>query len=297
MFLPSGSSKYDPIGIDLIDLDKFLQTLNEDLFTGYCTFKTKKCDIILLFERGELQRAFYPCNGSTLLSGSVVIQKCITAQTVETVGLSPAQVNMMCRLLFCVPRYQNVSTEFTDFKTFLVALEDEKFTGYIEINIDGSIHYLSLKKGGPRAAHYYSGNELISGAEALESIFSNIRRGATINVYPLKGLSLADPFRDISHKLFSVYSELKGPILTKKFWKNLSRCTRDTPYVTVGNGEFILENFPADPRVQEKILIPILQCEIGLYSAELGKKQVKKVYTHMVERLDSPLKEIFGGIL
>jgi hypothetical protein len=299
MFLPPGVSKYESIQVDLIDLDKFLHTLHQDFFTGYCEFTTGTHGIVLLFERGDPQRAFQCGDKNILLPVSTACQKCTTSEEVQAVVLPSVLVNMMCRLLFCTPRYQNLSTAFTDFKTLLVTLEDEKFTGYIEINIGRSVHYLSLEKGGPRAAYYLhsSKNELITGAEALEALFSNIKRGAFINVYPLEGMSLAEPFLYISKKLFSAYSELKGPILTKKFWEKLSQCTKGTVYVNMGNGEFILENFPIDPRVQEKILVPILQCQIRLYSDELGAKKVEKLFVKVVKGLESPLKEVFGGVL
>ncbi|MGD2250505.1 MAG: hypothetical protein PVF58_19075 [Candidatus Methanofastidiosia archaeon] len=299
MFLPPGVSKYESIQVNLIDLDKFLDTLHQDFFTGYCKFTTDSHGIVLLFERGTPQRAFQCGDKNILLPVSTACEKCTASEEVKAVVLPSVLVNMMCRLLFCVPRYQNLSTAFTDFKTLLVTLEDEKFTGYIEINIGKSVHYLSLEKGGPRAAYYVHSpkNELITGADALEALFNNIKRGAHINVYPLEGVSLAAPFLHISKRLFSAYSELKGPILTKKFWEKLSQCTRGTAYVNVGNGEFILENFPTDPRVQEKILVPIMQCQIKLYSDELGAKKVKELYVNLVEKLKSPLKEVFGGVL
>lgn len=295
MFLPEGVTKYKPIGVELVNLEKLLDSLHQDRFTGYCEFTTGQKRTILLSEQGRIQRTFCLEEGEiTFLSPDAALEKCHTSGEVKGVLLPPEIVDVVVRLLFCGPLHQNLSSTFTDFKTLLKSLENDNFTGYVEVGMGGSVHYLSLVEGGPRSALYFSGEQLIKGAEALERIFYDIGVvKAFISVYPLEEVSLAETFLDISKTLLRKYSELKGPIITSQFWKKLSLCAKGLDGVGVGTMEFRLEGLPKDIRRQEKILIPLLRCQIELFNHELGEDTTRNLYFRLLEKVESPMRELF----
>jgi len=295
MFLPEGVTKYKPFGVELVNLEKLLDSLYQDWFTGYCEFTTGHKRTILLFEQGRIQRTFSLGEGEiTFLSPDVALEECHTSGEVKGVLLPPEVVDMVVRLLFCGPLHQNLSTTFTDFKTLLKSLENDNFTGYVEVGMGSSVHYLSLAEGEPRSALYFTGEQLIKGAEALERIFYDIGVvRAFISVYPLEEVPLAETFLNLSKTLLRKYSELKGPIITSQFWKKLSLCAKGLDGVGVGTLEFGLEGLPKDIRRQEKILIPLLRCQIELFNDELGEDTTRSLYFRLLENVESPMKELF----
>lgn len=300
MLLPEGVIKYKPVRIEFVNLEKFLDSLSQDLFTGYCEFKTEEKSIVLLFEEGEIQRTF--CLEkmiTTLFSLGEALEECKTPSgEVKGVVLPSEIVDMMVRLLFCVPLHQNLSSAFTDFRTLLKTLGDEEFTGFVEIGIEEHVHYLFLKNGGPRSALYYSGERLFKGAEALEKIFHDEEmERAFINIYPFREVPLKNVFTQLSGDLLKVYQDLKGPILTQQFWKKLSSYAEKIDGVKVENLEFSLEDLPSDLRKQEKILVSLLQYHIEILGSELGDDTVQTLYMRLLEGVDSPVKEVFGGVL
>jgi hypothetical protein len=300
MLLPEGVIKYKPVKIEFVNLEKFLDSLSQDLFTGYCEFRTKEKSIVLLFEEGETQRTFcLEKTMTTLFSLSEALEECKSPTgEVRGVVLPSEMVDMMVRLLFCVPLHQNLSSAFTDFKTLLKTLGGEEFTGFVEIGMEENVHYLSLKNGGPRSALYFSGERLFQGAEALERIFHDEEmERAFINIYPFREIPLKTVFTQLSGELLRVYQDLKGPILTQQFWKKLSSYAEEIDGVRVGNLEFSLEDLPIDLRKQEKTLVSLLRCHIDILASELGDDAVQSLYTRLLEEIESPVREVFGGVL
>lgn len=299
MFLPKGVIKYNPIRVDLVNLEKLIDSLRQDFFTGYCQF-TGDASIIFLVDKGEIQRAFcLEADEIRILSLDSALTECESpSMEFKGVSLPAAVVDIMVRLLFCKPLYQNLSTTFTDLKTFLKSLEKDTFSGFVEIKMGGNVHYLYLEDGGPRAALYAAGGYLIKGADALERIFYDVGViKALINVYTLEKIPLAQGFAALSKALLTKYEGLKGPMLTKKFWKTLSRCANPMEEVEVKDMEFGLENLPRDVRKQEKILCSLLKCQLEQFSRELGEKTTRNLYLKLVNSMESPAKEIFGGVI
>ncbi len=297
MFLPEGAVKYEPMKMEFVNFEKFIESLHQDLFTGYCEFKMDE-SIVLLFDEGNLQRTFRLEEGTSylLLPGEAFGECTNPSGEIRGVVLPPKVVDMMIQLLFCKPVHENLSTQFTDFRNLLRSLEGDNFSGYVEIQIRGEVHYLTLEKGGPRSAFYFSENHLVEGAEALEGIFADEEiGGATINIYPLRDVPLQEVFLKLSKGFLTTYSELKGPILTQQLWKKLSSCAEGQ--VGIDDLEFNLEDLPTDLRKQEEILVPLLQCELGFFTEELGEKTVRTLYFKLLEGVESPLKELFGGVI
>lgn len=300
MFLPEGVVKYKPMRLELVNVEKLLESLHQDKVTGYCEFTKGRRRVILLYERGEIQRAFRLEDGVEflLLLPSAAFEECRTSGEVKGVLLPPEIVDVVARLLFCHPLHQNLSSTFTDFKTLLKSLETDGFTGYVEVGMGRGVHYLSLVKGGPRLALYFTGERLVKGAEALERIFYDIGVvKALISVYPLEKVPLAEVFLKLSEELLTTYSELKGPILTKKFWKSISMCARNADGVGVRHLGFSLEDLPKDVRRQEKILIPLLKCQLEQFFNELGENTTRNLYFKLLEKVESPVKELFGSAI
>lgn len=300
MFLPQGVLKYGAIRTEFVDLEKFLDSMCQDLFTGFCEFKTDEKHVVWLFETGKIQRIFCLEKGETrLLFPDKALDECqILSGEVRGVVLPQEIVDVMVRLLFCNPFHQNLSTQFIDFRNLLRNLEEDAFTGYVEIRIGEDVHYLHLVKGGPREASYSSGNQFVQGAEALENIFENVEfEHASLTVYELQEVPLAETFLTLSKGLLTTYSELKGPLMTKNLWKKLSTCAEPFSEVQGGNLEFTLEDLPSDFRKQEKVFVSLLECQIEVLKDELGEEPTHNLYVTMVENLESPMKELFGRIV
>ncbi len=300
MYLPEGAAKYSPIMTQFVNVEKFLDSLYEDAFTGYCEFKIKGESTLLLYEKGKIQRVFRLENGmTTLLMQNAARAECETAsETVRSVMLPSEIVDMMIRLLFCKPLHQDLSTKFIDPKNLLRNLEGERFTGYIEIGMEKDVHYLSLENGGPRSALYLSGNHLFRGAEAFTRIFDTMEmERALLNIYSLQEVPFAEVFLKISEDLLTAYKELKGPILTQQFWKKLSLYAENFGEIGMEDLEFHLEGLPKDLRRQEEILVSLLHCQVELLTDELGEKATQTLYYRSLEGVESPVREIFGGVI
>lgn len=297
MFLPEGAAKRNPASTEFVELEKLLDSFHQDLFTGWCEFRTRSKRIVLLFEEGGIKRAFRLEKGTpTLLLPSRALEECQISGEVRWAKLPPEVVDMMVRLLFCEQIHQNLSSIFVDFKKLLKSLEDG-FTGYLEIGIGKGVHYLFLENGGPRSALYFSGDQLIQDAEALEKIFGDAEvLKASINIYALRKVPLKEVFLQLSKDLLFKYSELKGPVLASEFWKKLSQCAQEFDEVGMGNLEFRLDSLPTDLRKQEEILVSLLQCQIEFFNEELGKKTVENLYLKLLEDLEPPMKELFGVV-
>lgn len=299
MFLPKGVIKYNPIRVELVNLEKLVHSLLQDFFTGYCHF-TGDTNIVLLVDKGEIERAFCLEAGEPrILSLDAALHVCKSpSMEFKGVSLPSAVVDIMVRLLFCKPLHQNLSTTFTDLKTFLKSLENNVFSGFVEIKMGGNVHYLFMEDGGPRAALYAAEGHLIKGSKALERIFYDVSViKASINVHTLEHIPLAQGFNTLSKALLTKYEKLKGPKLTKKLWKTLSLCANQINEVDVKDMEFGLENLPGDIRKQEKILCSLLKCQLEQFSRELGEKTTRDLYITLVNTVESPAKEVFGGII
>lgn len=297
MFLPEGTTRYKPINIELVNVDKLVLSLEQDRFTGFLEFDTGDSQVVILFERGEVLRSFKVEDGTPALQSADVLKELHSGE-VRGVVLPPEVVEMMARLLLCTPLHYNLSSSFTDFKTLLKNLEANQFTGFVEVETEGGVHYIAIEQGGPRSALYFSSGQLVKGAPALERIFYDMgRTQASISVYPPAALPLTGAFLTISQGLLSAYTHLKGTILTQKLWKKLSACVREVKGVGVGNLEFRLEELPEDLWEREKILKTLMKCEIALFNNELGDEATHSLYCRLLEDVKSPMKEIFGGIL
>ncbi|MGC1122846.1 MAG: hypothetical protein WBA22_17335 [Candidatus Methanofastidiosia archaeon] len=298
MFLPEGTTRYKPINIELVNVDKLVLSLEQDMFTGFLEFDTGDSQVVILFEKGEILRSFSMEDGTPALQSVGDIFRELHSGEMRGVVLPPEIVEMMARLLLCTPLHYNLSSSFTDFKTLLKSLEAKQFSGFVELETEGGVHYIAMERGGPRSALYFSSGQLVKGAPALESIFYDMGRiQASISVYPPAELSLTDAFLTISQGLLSAYTDLKGKILTQKLWKKLSLCVKEVKGVDVGNLEFRLEELPEDLWEREKILKTLMKCEIALFNNELGEEATHSLYHRLLEEVKSPMKEIFGGIL
>jgi hypothetical protein len=297
MFLPEGTTRYKPINIELVNVDKLVLSLEQDRFTGFLEFDTGDSQVVILFEKGEVLRSFKVEDGTPALQ-SVDVLKELYSGEVRGVVLPPEVVEMMARLLLCTPLHYNLSSSFTDFKTLLRNLETNQFSGFVEVETEGGVHYVTMERGGPRSALYFSSGQLVKGAPALERIFYDMgRTQASISVYPPAALPLTGAFLTISQGLLSAYTHLKGTILTQRLWKRLSICAKEVTGVGVGNFEFRLEELPEDLWEKEKILKTLMKCEIALFDDELGEEATRSLYCRLLEDVKSPMKEIFGGIL
>ncbi|MBU7022612.1 MAG: hypothetical protein HXS40_00470 [Theionarchaea archaeon] len=297
MFLPEGTTRYKPINIELVNVDKLVLSLEQDRFTGFLEFDTGDSLFVILFETGEILRFFKMEDGTPALQ-SVDVLKELHSGEVRGVVLPLEVVEMMARLLLCTPLHYNLSSSFTDFKTLLRNLETNQFSGFVEVETEGGVHYVVMERGGPRSALYFLSGQLIKGAAALERIFHDMgRTQASISVYPPAALPLTDAFLSISQGLLSAYTHLKGTILTRKLWKRLKLCVKEVKGVSVGNLEFNLEELPEELWEREKILKSLMKCEIALFNSELGEEATRNLYCRLLEDVKSPMKEIFGGIL
>lgn len=300
MFLPQGITKYGPIQTEFLNLEKFLDSMQQDGFTGFCEFQTGEKSVVWLLETGRIWRTFcIEGNKTRLLLPGQALDDCQTVSgEVRGVILPPEVVDVMVRLLFCEPVYQNLSTAFTDFKDLLRNLESDRVSRFIEIKVEEDVHYILLEMGGPRVALYFSGNWFTQGAEALENIFGDTEtQTALITIYEVQEVPLAEAFLDLSNGLLNKYSELKGPILARKFWNKLSSCAKNFNEVGVGDLEFRLEGLPEDTRKQEEILVSLLQCQIESYKDEWGEKATRTLYLNLLEDTESPMKELFGIVV
>jgi hypothetical protein len=300
MFLPEGSSQHTFVSTDLVNLEKLVDSFHQDLFTGWCEFRTEDTRTVLVLEYGRVQKAFRLGESTTaLLLPDAALEECQSASgEVKWAMLPPEVVDMMIRLLFCELIRQDSNITFIDFKTLLRSLEEDSFTGHLEIKIKDDVHYISLNKGGPRAALYFSEKQLFEYARALERIFSDAESvNPSINMYVPKHVPMGTVFLKLSKDLLASYSDLKGSVLTLEFWKKLSSCAQDIPEIGVGELEFRLEPLPADIRRQEEIFVSLLQCQITLFEAELGEKTTQSLYLKLLEELDSPMKELFGIVV
>lgn len=298
MFLPEGTTRYKPINIELVNMDKLMLSLEQDMFTGFLDFDTGDNQVVILFERGEILRSFSMGDGIPVLQSVNDILRDLYSGEVRGVLLPPEIVEMMACLLLCTPVHHNLSSYFTDFRTLLKSLEAQQFSGFVELETEGGVHYITMERGGPRSALHFSSGLLMKGAPALERIFYDVgRMQASISVYPPATLPLIEAFSTISLGLLSAYMDLKGKILTQKLWKRLSTCAKNVEGVSVGTLEFRLEELPRDLWEREKILKTLMKCEITLFKSELGEEAAQALYRRLLEDVKSPIKEIFGGIL
>ncbi|MBU7039542.1 MAG: hypothetical protein HXS45_01955, partial [Theionarchaea archaeon] len=296
--LPEGTTRYKPINIELVNMDKLMLSLEQDMFTGFLDFDTGDNQVVILFERGEILRSFSMGDGIPVLQSVNDILRDLYSGEVRGVLLPPEIVEMMACLLLCTPVHHNLSSYFTDFRTLLKSLEAQQFSGFVELETEGGVHYITMERGGPRSALHFSSGLLMKGAPALERIFYDVgRMQASISVYPPATLPLIEAFSTISLGLLSAYMDLKGKILTQKLWKRLSACAKNVEGVSAGTLEFRLEELPRDLWEREKILKTLMKCEITLFKSELGEEAAQALYRRLLEDVKSPIKEIFGGIL
>lgn len=295
MLLPEGITKYKFMRLDFVDLEKFYDSLRQDLFTGFCEFKTERTNVVQLFERGRVSRTFNLEKSVPTLLPGVSLNK-LRSGEVRGVTLPPEIVDIMVRILFS-KLIQTLSTAYADYRTLLKTLEKDSFTGYVEFGVGTTVHYLSMENGGPRSAFYFEGQHFLKDADALERIFHDLdAEKALINLYLLQEIPFKEVFSHLSKDLLAVYSVLKGPMLSEQLWKKVAHCAHSMN-ISVGDREFNLEGLPRDVRKQEEIVVSLLRCEIDNFIDELGEKTTRRLYQRILEDLESPMKELFGGVM
>lgn len=159
--------------------------LGKKKFSGYiCAQHGAQRDFILM-EKGKVVSSFESIGSNFRFTTlEKVIERATQGGSIFVGELSEDMLEMTRVVLKQKRIFENLHSDFTRLRPFLVALQINSGSGVVEIV--GSTDYgcIFIKEGAPGNAFFFEENRYSEGVEALESILREKERGAyIINVY------------------------------------------------------------------------------------------------------------------
>jgi len=207
MIYPQGETIYQNLSTEYTDLPQLLSTLKPKGFSGIVEVEvTGKKGVFFMVSGDVINAAFDIENDPPAIIGEEATQKLFAISSrnngILNVYQAPSiEVEFAANALVKTePLFKDLSTDFVKIDQFIKKLQDEKFTGYMEIFIkkNQSTGKLSIKAGETAGLQIISRSGSPSFFEKemiLPTLEESVKQGATFNVYRSKGLSM--PVKEI----------------------------------------------------------------------------------------------------
>lgn len=191
MILPKGEVVHENLRTAFVDLNSFLQTLNEDNFTGYLQVSFWDYEGVLFLEAGEIVNAFEETQEKRR-EGKEAVENIIRMSKqndgrINAYRLVPEMVTLLASTSMKEATYKDLSTEFTSLDKLMEKLRKESHSGYIDImlkdNKGGGIIFFQEGKI-VEAVMSDENSGSVYGKDMLNKIIDDAQTiGATFNVY------------------------------------------------------------------------------------------------------------------
>jgi hypothetical protein len=179
-------------------IDQFVERLQKEQFTGYCTVSFWEYDGILFFVGGRILngREEVGIQGAIVRKGETAIEN-ILAKARETGGqitiyaLPAERVTMLIAALNPTPKYEDLSTELTSLDKLIALLKKEVLSGYIEVLLEndaGTANLFFMEGELVESVFAPPDTQMISEPMSVENIADLCQKnGAVFNVYQFGG--------------------------------------------------------------------------------------------------------------
>ncbi len=142
-------------------IDKLLEHFQGALGTGGVYFKSPVAEAVIFFDEDDLLNGYYK-DKKTELKGAAALRQVNQTASLNNYAVSvyyilPQRVYYWANLSSAESLYNDLSSEFTDLSALIQKLENEKVTGYIEVQLN--------QNAGGGLLFIYNG-EIIGGASA-----------------------------------------------------------------------------------------------------------------------------------
>jgi hypothetical protein len=202
MLIPRGKWTYRNLNTTYTHIDQFVDGLQKEQFTGYCTVSFWEYDGVLFFVGGKILNGLEEkgLRGATVQIGDTAVAN-ILAKGHEKDGeinayLLPAKrVTMLVTPLNATTKYENLSTDLTSLDKLTALLKKETLSGYIEILLEneaGTANLLFVDGEIVESIFAPLDNRMIADPMSIEEIADLCQKnGAVFNVYQSNSLSAA----------------------------------------------------------------------------------------------------------
>jgi len=190
MIFPKGQATYENLNTSFTQLDAMLGELKNTQFTGYVQLTAWEYDGILLFDTGNIANAFEQIKDQRRYGPSAA--EGIAAKGREKDGaisvyrMSPEMIQLLANLFNSDPIYKDLSSDLTSLDKLIAKLQNEKHTGYIEINMTQSKNAASiyLRDGQVIASAYLVHGDTVNHSKPLDDIIlATIEEPTQFTVY------------------------------------------------------------------------------------------------------------------
>ncbi len=122
-----------------LKIESMVEHYQGEIGTGGIYFKSPVAEGVIFFDEDNVLNGNY-LGKKERLKGSAALSKIIATSAVNNFNVSvyhikPDRVYFWANLVEAEPLYGNLSSEFTDLEALVKKLEDEKLTGYIDIQL------------------------------------------------------------------------------------------------------------------------------------------------------------------
>jgi len=144
-----------------LKIDKLLEHFQGDLGTGGVYFKSPTSEAVVFFDEDNLLNGYYK-DKKEEFKGDGALNKIIETSSINNYSVTvyyilPERVYYWANLSNAEQLYSDLSSEFTDLENLIKKIENEKVTGFIDVNLN--------QNAGGGLLFIYNG-EVIGGASA-----------------------------------------------------------------------------------------------------------------------------------
>ncbi len=175
MFLPKGRPVYSGLKTTMVRIDRFLEDLKEEEFTGYMRIDFDDMLGVLFFERGHMVGATLEGEqqaGSD--AASIILKRCMAGDrgVINVNALDPEMVSVLSSVSSAHPRVRDFPFDVIDVGKLLERLSREGFSGILEVKEEEKEASLLLFffNGEPFDSVYEDVEVSLTGDDALEKI-------------------------------------------------------------------------------------------------------------------------------
>ncbi len=298
MFLPKTPVVYERLTCELRDFQKMLGELRLEWFSGYILVDCLSARYTVFLEKGEPVRVISFSQEKAVYSNieAVRMQMEDTPACIQVVKLPWFSVDQMVRIPLYDCMYEHLLTDFVNFKKLLKTLEKNRHTGTMELQIGDRVHFLIFKYGIPQFSvlQYESSTKKESVEELIDMVE---RKGALINFYVPKDISLEKIFEMLGNSLLKKYGELNGKRLITYMIDEMNTFLEHFSDIAITDECYSVSRTPSDFREQEQIFKEILHHQIELFRVSVGRKTTYRVYNHLLQSVDKDVREIFREVI
>ncbi len=282
----------------LRDFQEMMGEFKLEGFSGYALLDFRSAQYVVLFEKGALVRVISRSKRKDVCHTMERLRRHLEDNSayVRVVELPWFSVDQMVRILMHKRVYENLLTDFVNFQKLLETLEKNRSTGIMELQIGDRVHFLIFRFGIPQFSVLQYNSALKT--EPVEDLVAMVeKKGALINFYVPKEISLEKAFEILGNGLLNKYLELNGTRLANHMEKEMNTFLEQFDYIAVANGCYHISRVPDDFRDQEQLFKKILHHQVELFIGSVGRRTTYRIYHYLLKSVQKEVREILREVI